>query len=240
MPNEALYDPKVVRELFDEMSRTYGLMNILSSFGFTYWWRRRCLSELDRADGGLIVDLMSGMGELCVELRKSDRPFRQVIAVDNSAAMCDLARKNARRHDFDVTEADALACPIETATVDTVVSTFGLKTFSSQQLSILASEVARILRPGGTLSFLEISVPPCLLLRVPFLFYLNRIVPLLGRLFLGNPENYRMLGVYTTAFRDCDHAYSLFAAAGLEVKKRSYFFGCATGIVGCKPLDRSG
>ena len=130
MPNEALYDPKVVRELFDEMSRTYGLMNILSSFGFTYWWRRRCLSELDRADDGL--------------------------------------------------------------------------------------------------------------LRVPFLFYLNHIVPLLGRLFLGNPENYRMLGVYTTAFRDCDHAYSLFAAAGLEVKKRSYFFGCATGIVGCKPLDRSG
>lgn len=238
MIRDALYDPKSVRLLFNEMSGTYGVMNLVSSFGFTYWWRRKCLAEINIAEKATIVDLMTGMGELCVELRKSFGPSLDLIALDNSPAMCRLAENNARKYPFCVLEADALACPLETSSVDAVFSTFGLKTFSNAQLSVLAGEVARILRPGGTLSFLEISVPPNRLLRIPFLFYLNRVVPVLGRLFLGNPDNYRMLGVYTTAFHSCDTASLLFASAGLDVEVRSYFFRCATGIVGRKP-DKS-
>ena len=133
-------------------------------------------------------------------------------------------------------EADALECPLGASSVDMIFCTFGLKTFSETQLSSLAAEVTRMLRPGGTFAFLEISVPPNPLLRIPFLFYLQQVVPLLGRLFLGNPENYRMLGVYTRAFHNCQTTGSLFAKAGLQIHFRSYFFGCATGFVGCKPL----
>jgi len=235
MKFDTLYDPESVRSLFDEMSSTYGVMNLLSSFGFTYWWRRQCIAELQLRENATIVDLMAGMGELACELHKLLGCSEQIVALDNSPAMCRLAEKNAHSRNFQVIEADALHCPFGDSSVDSIFSTFGLKTFSEPQLSSLADEVFRILRPGGTFAFLEISVPPHWLLRVPFLFYLRHVIPILGRLFLGNPDNYRMLGVYTTAFHDCQTAGSIFAQAGLVLDFRSYFFGCATGFVGLKP-----
>lgn len=150
--------------------------------------------------------------------------------------MCRRAEKLEFENQYRVIEADALACPLGDASVDRVFSSFGLKTFNGQQLSVLASEVARILRPGGRFSFLEISVPPNNLLRMPYMFYLNRVVPMLGRLLLGNPDNYRLLGRYTSAFDSCEDAGKRFSERGLSVELKSYFAGCATGIVGFKPF----
>lgn len=95
--------------------------------------------------------------------------------------------------------------------------------------------MAHVLRLGGVFSFVEISVPPARLLRLLYLFYLNRIIPWIGRLFLGNPANYRMLGVYTQAFGDCRHFAECLRHHGLEVSQVSYFFGCASGVRGSKP-----
>jgi demethylmenaquinone methyltransferase/2-methoxy-6-polyprenyl-1,4-benzoquinol methylase len=92
-----------------------------------------------------------------------------------------------------------------------------------------------VLRPGGRFSLIEVSVPRHRLLRVPYLFYLVHVIPLLGRLLLGNPENYRMLGVYTTAYGDARRSLPAFRDAGLEVQVVESCFGCATGLVGRKP-----
>ena len=67
------------------------------------------------------------------------------------------------------------------------------------------------------------------------MFYLNHVIPMIGRLALGNPDNYRILGVYTSAFEDCKATADCFTAAKLRVQYHSYFFGCATGITGLKP-----
>jgi demethylmenaquinone methyltransferase/2-methoxy-6-polyprenyl-1,4-benzoquinol methylase len=52
---------------------------------------------------------------------------------------------------------------------------------------------------------------------------------------LGNPDCYRMLGVYTEAFDNTSHFASCLREAGLEVILVSHFFGCATGVRGFKP-----
>jgi demethylmenaquinone methyltransferase/2-methoxy-6-polyprenyl-1,4-benzoquinol methylase len=137
--------------------------------------------------------------------------------------------------DIDLLAEDALHTSLPAASVDCVVSTFGLKTCSPEQLRLLAREVARILKPGGTCSLVEISVPPARWLRGPYLWYVNHIIPAIGGLFQGNPDNYRMLGRYTRHFGDCAATAEIMAQAGLEVKVVSYLGGCATGIVGRKP-----
>lgn len=235
-----MYDPQFVRGLFDEMSRTYGVVNFVSSFGFCRRWRRQCLRGIQIDAPGHAVDLMTGMGELCPDLSRSVGETGQITAIDSSPVMCDAARRQAGRlaqqlAAIEIIEADALACPLPDGSADYVCSSFGLKTFSAGQVAVLAAEVARILRPGGRFSFVEISMPSARWLRWPYLFYLRFAIPLIGRLFSGNPENYRMLGVYTQAFGDCRNVARAFAAAGLDVESRSYFFGCATGITGAKP-----
>ncbi len=240
MGNDSLYDPQFVRSLFDEMAETYGVVNLLSSFGFAILWRRRCARAIQIEPDSVVVDLMAGMGELCFEISKNLQQNGNLIALDISPVMCRCAEKHKFNNRYQVIEADALNCPLDASSVDHVFSSFGLKTFNEQQLFQLASEVARILRPGGAFAFLEISVPPNRFLRLPYMFYLSRIVPVLGRLLLGNPDNYRLLGVYTSAFGNCETAAEIFTDCGLVVEFKSYFFGCATGIVGWKPKRNGG
>ena len=162
----------------------------------------------------------------------------RVIAVDLSPVMCRAARRNAAGIPgaaVEVLEGDALELALPEASADCVVSSFGLKTFSPDQVRILARQVSRVLRPGGVFSFLEISVPRTQWLRGLYMFYLGRVIPLIGKALMGNPDNYRMLGVYTSCFGGCEQATAAFTEAGLRHRQTSFFFGCATGIMGSKP-----
>ncbi|HYH68646.1 MAG TPA: class I SAM-dependent methyltransferase [Urbifossiella sp.] len=236
-PDDALYEPRFVRALFDEMAETYGVINLVSSFGFAARWRKQCVRALGAQPGWSVLDLMTGMGELCPDLARAVGPAGSIRAVDLSPEMCRRAARTAARCACrtEVLEADALLNDIPPASADAVVSSFGLKTFSADQTRRLAGQVAVYLKPGGRFAFVEISVPPGRWLRRPYLFYLNRVIPLVGRVLLGNPDNYRMLGVYTERFGDCGAARREFELAGLVTEERSYFFGCATGLCGYKP-----
>jgi demethylmenaquinone methyltransferase/2-methoxy-6-polyprenyl-1,4-benzoquinol methylase len=233
-----IYRPEFVKDLFDEMSRTYGIVNLISSFGFCVRWRRQCLDQVEIQAGAVVFDLMSGMGELWPGLATRTGPTGRIRAVDFSPVMCAQSRKTAERlHgvDIELREEDVLQNSIPDGSADIIVSSFGLKTFTSEQRACLAQEVARILRPGGKLSFLEISVPSSPLLRWPYMVYLKYGIPLMGRLLLGNPDNYRMLGIYTEAYQDCSEFVQHCRDAGLQVRQQRFFFGCATGVVGEKP-----
>jgi demethylmenaquinone methyltransferase/2-methoxy-6-polyprenyl-1,4-benzoquinol methylase len=237
MTQDDIYDPLFVGRLFDEMSRTYGVVNMISSLGFARRWRRQCLRSISIPRSAVILDLMTGTGELCPDLLSLLGPAGRIQALDISAEMCGRARTHVSPDEsprLHILQADALCCPVEDESVDCIVSTFGLKTFNSRQLARLATEVCRVLRPGGQFAFLEISVPRSGLLRLPYMAYLHYVIPLIGRLALGNPDNYRLLGIYTSTFGDCRKTADCFASAGLAVEYRAYFFGCATGVTGVK------
>lgn len=218
------------------MSKTYGTVNSISSFGFCYFWREQCADLIEYSDGQVIVDLMSGMAELCITIHKRN-PNLSFKSIDLSPSMSKLANSSVKRHKLKsciVMQQDALETQLPPNSVDAVVSTFGLKTFSQEQTKKLANETFRILKPGGRIAFLEISVPNSALLRVAYLFYLRFIIPMIGKLFMGNAENYKMLGVYTESFQNCDRAIEAFTAAGFQIQPKQFFFGCATGFNGTK------
>ena len=150
--------------------------------------------------------------------------------------LASIPKQRARRQQA-ATE-DVLTNTIADAEADCVISTFGLKTFSPQQLEIVALELARILKPGGSFALLEISSPPSPLLRPLFMAYIQLVVPLIGMLFLGNPSCYRYLARYTKAFGSCRPMVELLREAGLEAEFGSHFFGCATSVSGRRLLDR--
>jgi demethylmenaquinone methyltransferase/2-methoxy-6-polyprenyl-1,4-benzoquinol methylase len=239
MPNATarLYDPAFVSDLFDEMSATYGFVNYISSFGFCKRWRLQCVDLAGIEPGHTVYDLMSGMGECWPRINTHLQGCGTLVGLDISPVMCSRAKSQAERVEVptSVVRADVLANTLPTASADRVVSAFGLKTFSPAQRETLAREVARVLKPGGRFSFLEISVPPAMGLQIPYLFYLRAIIPGIGRLFLGNPANYRLLGVYTTRFGTSRSFGQRLAAQGLHVQYRRFFFGCATGVTGYKP-----
>ena len=232
------YDPDSVRRLFNDMASTYGRVNLISSFGFTLRWRHQVVAGLPLDSASRVVDLMSGMGELWRSLKPRLSGSAKLIGVDFSEQMAQRTPKDWP-FEVEVRVADVLADQLPLG-ADVVVSSFGLKTFSRDQQRLLARRVAEILKPGGAFSLIEISVPRGILLRPLYMFYLKRVIPLLGRLLLGDPRCYRMLGVYTEAFGDARYFAECLRQEGLEVTETSYFFGCATGAKGFRPLTAVG
>jgi ubiquinone/menaquinone biosynthesis C-methylase UbiE len=232
---EARFEPKAVRALFDEMAATYGIVNVISSFGFAARWRHQVVKDLPMKEASHVVDLMSGMSELCRSLAIYVASEVRVTAIDISPEMIRRARKDWPFR-VEIHLGDVLSWEFEPGRADVVICSFGLKTFDRYQQAQLAQCVARMLRPGGRFSFVEISIPPARLLRWTCLFYLNNVIPWIGRLFLGNPSNYRMLGVYTREFGNCKYFADCLRGHSMEVAESRYFFGCATGVRGVKPI----
>lgn len=231
------YTPKYIETLFDEMSGSYGRVNYITSFGFSSRWRAQCVAKAAIKPDSVVLDLMTGMGECWNPILRASAPEGTLIAIDFSDGMLQYANKkrlNYKEREIEVRKENVLNSSLESNSVDHIISGFGMKTFSDEQLQALAIEMKRVLKPNGTFSLIDISVPKNRILRFIYLFYLKSIIPLLGWLLLGNPECYKMLGVYTEAFKNAKATKAIFQKAGLNTQYHQYFFGCATGVYGEK------
>jgi len=173
---------KAVQAMFDTIAPRYDLVNRVMTFRMDVGWRRRTVRDLGLAPGSLVVDLASGTGDLCHDLaRASLRP----IAIDLSIGMLEHAT-----HDFPRAQGDGLALPFAAGSVDGVVCGFALRNFVA--LPPALAELARILRPGGRIALLDVSVPANPLLRIGHGVYFGHVVPLIGGL-LSDGAAYRYL-----------------------------------------------
>lgn len=234
---ENIYNPEFVKGLFNRMSSSYERMNYYTSFGFSIRWRKQFLDQFQPTQQPIeIIDLLTGMGETW-EAVKHRFPKSTLTALDFSAEMLKKAQQKNEKHfnnDILLIQQDVLQNDLPSNHYDSVICAFGLKTFNREQLSVLATETKRILKKGGQFSFVEVSKPEGLFLQTLYGFYLGKIIPILGRLLLGDPAEYKMLWRYASAFENAKQAAEIFRNAGLNVHYTSYFFGCATGFAGNK------
>ena len=184
-------------------------------------------------------DLMAGTGEVWPHLLQRFDGVKSITAVDISSGMHRLAMKRLhahRAHRIEFIEDDVLASDLPPESADFVVSTFGLKTFNPGQHARLAALIARVLKPGGVFSMIEASDPKGWWLRPLYLFHLRAVLPLIERIFLRGAQDFMMIGTYSTNFGNAAELAAMLRGHGLEVKFSKYFFGCATGVAGRKPI----
>ena len=238
-----IYDPAFVSDLFDRCSGNYRWWSTVSSFGFIYVWRKQCVGRLPATHDSntIAVDLMAGTGEIWPYLLRRLPDLKTITALDISHRMHTEAVERLHGPYADkIThlEADALQTDLPADYATFVVSTFGLKTFNPEQQTVLAEQIARILKPGGHFSIIEASDPKGWVLRPFYRFYLDRLLPLIERFFLKGAQDFSMIGTYTRNFSNCDHMADALRAAGLDVTLKKHFFGCATSVAGQKPVAR--
>ena len=235
-----IYDPTFVKAVFDRCSGKYIAFSWICSFGFTERWRKQCVAALPDPPTATPTgyDLMAGTGEVWPHLLRRFPNLASITAVDISSGMHQRALERLhhhRAHRITFVEDDILASALPDASVDFVVSTFGLKTFNPEQHARLARLIARSLRPGGVFSLIEASDPKGWILRPLYLFHLKVVLPLIERVFLAGAQDFMMIGTYSTNFGDASAFGDMLRAEGLEVAFKRCFFGCATLVAGRKP-----
>jgi ubiquinone/menaquinone biosynthesis C-methylase UbiE len=235
-----IYDPGYVADLFDRCSTNYRLWSAISSFGFIYVWRRQCVARLQSArPGAIAVDLMAGTGEVWPHLLRRFPDLGTITALDISHRMhVEAVERLHGQYADKIThlEANALETDLPSDHADIVLSTFGLKTFNRDQQTVLAGQIARLLKPGGSFSLIEASDPKGWFLRPVYRVYLDRLLPRVESLFLNGAHDFSMIGAYTRNFGSSAHMADALRAAGLTATLKKHFFGCATSVAGIKPL----
>ncbi len=236
---EEIYQPEFVRGLFNRMSASYERMNYITSFGFSIRWRRQFVEILPGSSERVkVLDLLCGMGETWQHIQRHF-PKAEISALDFSEGMLQGAdRKNQKQFQGRITllRENVLQSTLKENSYDHIICAFGLKTFNPDQIYSMACEVRRLLKPGGCFSFIEVSKPRSAGLRFLYGLYLGKVIPVLGKLMLGNPSEYRMLWTYTNKFGNSDACLELFLKAGLDARTISYFDNCASGITGTKKI----
>ncbi|OON69373.1 class I SAM-dependent methyltransferase [Hymenobacter sp. CRA2] len=245
VPTAELFETGFVRNLFNQLAPNYHWHEQMAC-GLTNRWRREAVDLLPALPpASVVIDLMSGGGEMWPALRQRLGPAAQVHAVDFAPAM--LAQARARQQQAaqyartTLHHADALTCPLPDEAADALVCGFGLKTLAATDFEPLARETRRLLRPGGSFVLLELTLPRHGWRRAAFMRYLRLVLPLIAWLSRGRAALHRYLPFYAHSFANLDAVEGAFHVAGFEqVRQVPLLLGCATALVGRKPEELVG
>ncbi len=211
---------EAVREMFDAIAPRYDFVNRLMTFRLDTRWRKKTVSALDLPKGSRVLDLASGTGDLCIELKQNGY---QPISMDLSFGMLSADRSGAPR-----TQVDILKLPIPNMCVDGITCGFALRNLENLQMFFI--ELARVTRHGGRIALLDVSVPTNRFIRFGNSIYFGRIVPIIGGLF-SNRAAYRYLPRSVAYLPEPDQLVAMLKQSGFADAKHTQLSGGLTQLL---------
>jgi demethylmenaquinone methyltransferase/2-methoxy-6-polyprenyl-1,4-benzoquinol methylase len=164
------------RALFAPLGPTYDRFATLLSLGQDPRWRRFLVSRVDAAPGDTVLDVATGTGAVIRELQR--QKGCKVVGVDQSPEMLAEARRRLGP-EIELVEANAEELPFADASFDALSFTYLLRYVADPAATL--RELARVVRPGGSIASLEFGLP-----RGPWRrlweVYVRAVLPVAGRL----------------------------------------------------------
>jgi demethylmenaquinone methyltransferase / 2-methoxy-6-polyprenyl-1,4-benzoquinol methylase len=161
-------------ELFAPLGPRYDRLGALLSFGQDPRWRKAMVSHVPR-DGGSVLDVATGTGLVAERLLAQGH---RVTGLDQSPDMLAVARGRFGDR-VELVEASATSIPFPDASFDHLTFTYLLRYVDDPAATL--AELARVVRPGGTVANLEFCVPTGIW-RPLWDLYVGVGLPTLGRM----------------------------------------------------------
>lgn len=221
-----------VRAMFDRVAGSYDRLNSVMTAGLHHRWRQRAVELAAVRPGARVLDVATGTGDLAFELARALGPDGEVVGADFSEEMLRHARdkaqagaagENGAKVRFE--EANALLLPHASGEFDAATVGFGVRNFSDLDQGL--RELARVVRPGGHVVVLEMTVPQRPPLSTFFKLWFDRVVPVLGRL-AGEADAYTYLPRSVARFPGPEQLAARMQQAGMNEIR---YFVTAGGII---------
>jgi demethylmenaquinone methyltransferase / 2-methoxy-6-polyprenyl-1,4-benzoquinol methylase len=172
----------VAPKLFAPLGPTYDRYARLLSLGQDPRWRRFLVSRLDVGPNARVLDVATGTGAVALELVRQHGC--SVVGIDRSPEMLAVARRRVSDRRLgariELHEGRAEALPFPDGSFDGLTVTYLLRYVDDPAATI--SELARVVRPGGTMALLDFGVPQAHVARALWELYVRFVLPSAGRL----------------------------------------------------------
>ena len=181
-------DPnRFAQDLFRPLPRHYDGLEEVLSLGQNRRWRREMIAHAAERDPKDVLDVATGTAGVALELGR--RTGANVTGIDITEAM--LRRGHERVAQADMTHRVSLVVgqaehlPYPDHTFDALTFTYLLRYVADPAATL--RELARVLKPGGSIASLEFSVPPNPFWQFWWWAYTRAVLPVAGYL-LGARE----------------------------------------------------
>ncbi len=181
--NTALHDPKVfAQDLFDGLPRRYDTLAEVLSFGQNRRWRAEMVRHAAAGRPDTVLDVATGTAGVALALAR--RTGARVTGIDITPAMLGRGRERIAHAGVDAVDRIRLVAgqaerlPFPDATFDALTFTYLLRYVTDPAATL--HELARVVKPGGTIASLEFAVPGNRFWRAWWWLYTRFVLPLAG------------------------------------------------------------
>ena len=226
-----------VRQMFDDISPRYDLLNRLLSFGIDRRWRRFAVSQLSIPENGRVLDIAAGTCDVALEVAAQTDPSVTIVGEDFTQGMLVHGQNKLNNSEHGsrimLVNAPCEMIPHPDATFDAITIAFGIRNVVDRQEGL--NEMFRVLKPGGRAVILEFSNPRSQLFRQIYYFYFQKILPMIGGL-ISKRSAYQYLPDSVIEFPSQEDFSAMMGKAGFQrLQFCDLTFGISTVYVGDKP-----
>lgn len=191
-----------IRQMFDGIAPSYDRLNHIMSLGVDRCWRRKAVREIVDGSAQQILDIACGTGDLTIDIARAAGAGSLVTGSDISEGMMSFVMSKAAHEGVSerirLKVADGTQLPFPEGSFHRVTCAFGIRNFEDKEAGL--REFHRVLKPGGKLVILELSVPSSRVLRWLYDLYFMHIMPLIGGIISGDKAAYKYLPASVHAF----------------------------------------
>jgi len=150
---------QVAQGLFAPLGPTYDRWSNLLSLGQDPRWRRFLVSRIEAGPDDEVLDVATGTAAVAIELAR--QTGCRVVGLDQSAEMLATGRRRVEEAGLTervrLVEGSADQLPFEDGSFDALTFTYLLRYVDDVRATL--RELARVVRPGGTVAMLEFGLP---------------------------------------------------------------------------------
>ena len=184
--------------MFDDIAPTYDTANRVMSMGVDISWRKKACDLSFKYYGkksiDKIVDVACGTGDMMgywqKQAKKADVTINELVGVDPSNGMVDVAREKFPEFHYHISKATEI--PLEDASADMLSITYGIRNVVERQEAF--HEFNRVLKKDGLVVILEFMKDEKKnILKKMRDVYMHKILPYVGGAISKNLEAYTYL-----------------------------------------------
>jgi demethylmenaquinone methyltransferase / 2-methoxy-6-polyprenyl-1,4-benzoquinol methylase len=193
--------------LFNRTALHYDRLESLVGLGTGRWFREMSLRDAGLRPGMKVLDVGTGTGLLACAAARIVGTANAVTAVDPSVQMLDHAKVPAG---LQLLQGSADALPVASGSVDFLCMGYALRHVAD--LGAAFAEFNRVLRPGGALCLLELTLPRQAASRVALRIWLNGLVPRVAALIAPRSDAPLLMRYYWDTIASCVPPPTILAA----------------------------
>ena len=219
----------LVKEVFNNVSSKYDVMNDLMSVGIHRVWKNTLINWLAPKENQNLLDVAGGTGDIATRFLNHAKNGNATI-LDMTESMLQEGTKRITNSSLSSrmrwVVGDAMALPFKKNTFDIYTISFGIRNITKIDKAL--SEAFRVLKPGGRIMILEFSKLPNPMMQKAYDLYSFNVIPKIGEIVVGDKDSYQYLVESIRKFPDQVSFASMITEAGFEnVKFRNLTFGVA-------------